>query len=109
MHVCNHKPVRSIYSDQNTYVYSCIWLTSMSAPQADFALNASREAIDSSSPWNWELKEHLPELFCRALASFKTLPAQARLLWINRWMQCIPLQGEVHGATCLFCCIHFCA
>ena len=63
--------------------------------QANFIVPSSREAVDSNSAWNEELRGHLPELFCKALASFKALPAPDGLLWVNRWLQCIPLQGEV--------------
>lgn len=63
--------------------------------QANFIVPSSREAVDSNSAWNEELRGHLPELFCKALASFKALPAQDGLLWVNRWLLCIPLQGEV--------------
>ena len=66
--------------------------------QANFIVPSSREAVDSNSAWNEELRGHLPELFCKALASFKALPAQDGLLWVNRWLLCIPLQGEVQDA-----------
>lgn len=68
-----------------------------SALQANFIVPASREAVDSNSAWNEELRGHLPDLFCKALDSFKALPGQDSLLWVNRWLQCIPLQGEVRS------------
>ena len=63
--------------------------------QGNFIVPSSREAVDSNSVWNEELRGHLPQLFCRALSFFKALPAEDNLLWVNRWLHCIPLQGEV--------------
>ena len=56
---------------------------------------SSREAVESNSAWNQELRGHLPQLFLQALEAFKAQPSSEHLEWVNRWLQCIPLPGEV--------------
>ncbi len=63
--------------------------------QANFIVPSSREAVESNSAWNQELRGHLPQLFLQALEAFKAQPSTEHLGWVNRWLQCIPLPGEV--------------
>ncbi|DBA78596.1 TPA: hypothetical protein ACH3X1_008526 [Trebouxia sp. C0004] len=62
--------------------------------QANFIVPSSREAVESNSAWNQELRGHLPQLFLQALEAFKAQPSTEHLEWVNRWLQCIPLPGE---------------
>ena len=63
--------------------------------QGDFVVPSSREAVDNNNAWNQELRSQLPQLFLKALAFFKAVPSEEHLSWVDRWLQCIPLQGEV--------------
>ena len=67
----------------------------LSGVQADFVVPSSREAVDNNNAWNQELRSQLPELFLKALAYFKALPGDTHLAWVDCWLQCIPLPGEV--------------
>ena len=63
--------------------------------QANFIVPSSREAVESDSAWNQELRSHLPQLFLQALDAFKAQPDTEHLTWVNHWLHCIPLPGEV--------------
>ena len=63
--------------------------------QADFVVPSSREAVDNNNAWNQELRSQLHDLFLKSLAFFKALPSEKHLSWVDCWLQCIPLHGEV--------------
>lgn len=79
--------------------------------QADFTVPSSREAVDADNAWNQMLRARIPDLFLAALESFKHLaaggaraaedapgravPAPHVSFWVNRWLECVPLVGEV--------------
>lgn len=70
--------------------------------QADFIVPSSREAVDCDSAWNELLREQVPNLFLHSLQSFKQLAlpfADQPMVWVDRWLQSIPLPREVH------CCV----
>ena len=76
--------------------------TLSSSLQADFIVPSSREAVDNDSAWNELLREQVPNLFSKALQSFKELPASDAgepMAWVNRWLQSIPLPREVRRLT----------
>ena len=69
--------------------------------QADFTVPSSRESLDNDSAWNEMLRGQVPDLFLQALQSFRRLPppeADKPMAWVNRWLECIPLPGEVRSS-----------
>ena len=86
---------------ENKKLLVCVWNVEakLLTLQGDFIVPSSREAVANNNPWNEELRGRLPQLFSRALLFFKALPAEDSLLWVNRWLQCIPLHGEVSSCT----------
>lgn len=72
--------------------------------QADFIVPSSREAVDCDSAWNELLREHVPNLFLHSLQSFKQLAlpfADQPMMWVDRWLQSIPLPREVQYCVAL--------
>ena len=82
----------------------CPWLPSLTSAvagmQADFTVPSSRESLDNDSAWNEMLRGQVPDLFLQALQSFRQLSLQEAdkaMAWVNRWLECIPLPGEVRS------------
>ncbi|KAG0569647.1 hypothetical protein KC19_6G104700 [Ceratodon purpureus] len=66
--------------------------------QSDFILPSSREEVDSDSAWNQWLRSEIPEVFVKAVETFKSLPSLgSRGAAVSNYLKFVPLEGEVLG------------